>query len=237
MSKKQRLLGVLGGMSWESTTSYYQEINRRYHAARGGYHSAPMILHSVNFAPIEEMQRAGAWQEAAQALGNAALGLERAGAGMLLLATNTMHIVFDTIAGMTTAPWIHIADPAGDAIVRDGHRRIGLLGTRFTMEQPFYHDRLASQHGLEVIVPSSEDRSAVDRIIFEDLVHGITPQASRERYRSIMASLADQGAEAIIFGCTEIGLLVTQDDSPVPVYDTTELHAESAVAWLLSDTT
>ena len=233
ITDRRPLIGVIGGMSWESTQSYYREINRRYHEVRGGHHSAPIVLHSVDFAPIEAMQRRDDWDATAAILTEAAEGLERAGAGVLLLATNTMHLVFDRLVEATTAPWIHIADATGAALTADGIGRVGLLGTRFTMEQPFYRDRLAERFGLEVIVPDADDRTTVDRIIFEELVHGVTTGDSRRRYGEIMRSLVDRGAGAIVLGCTEIGLLVASDDSAVPLYDTAILHARAAVDWLL----
>ena len=234
MTTEHALVGILGGMSWESTLTYYQEINRRYNAHYGGYHSAPVVIHSVDFAPIEQMQRRGDWTASGRILVDAAQGLERAGAGVLLLATNTMHLVFDTLQSATAAPWVHIADATGEALQADGHRSVGLLGTRFTMEEACYRGRLEEQFGLTVHVPGVQERGAVDRIIFEELVHGRIREESRDRFRMIMRSLADAGAEAVILGCTEIGLLVGSSDNPVPVYDTAVLHAQAAVDWLVS---
>ena len=228
------VLGIIGGMSWESTVTYYQEINRRYNERRGGHHSAPLLLSSVDFAPIEAMQRSGDWSGTAQILIAAARALQRGGATVLLLATNTMHLVFDELAEAVALPWIHIADTTGDALARAGVERVGLLGTRFTMEQTFYRDRLSARFGLEVIVPEETDRRLVDEIIFSELVHGRSTAESRGHYRAVMKRVAEAGAEAIIFGCTEIGLLVGAEDSPVAVYDTTQLHAAAAVERLLS---
>lgn len=222
-------------MSWESTVTYYQEINRRYHAARGGHHSAPVLIHSVDFAPIEAMQRSGDWDRTATILSAAARGLEAAGAGLLLLATNTMHLVFSDLEQATAVPWVHIADAAGAALRRDGIGKIGLLGTRFTMEQPFYRERLADRFGIETVVPDDSGRREVNRVIFEELVHGRIEQSSRERFRREMARLAEAGAAAIVLGCTEIGLLVEPGDSALPLYDTAILHAAAAVEWLLDD--
>jgi aspartate racemase len=232
-SRDNRIVGILGGMSWESTVTYYQEINRRYHAVRGGHHSAPLLIHSVNFAPIEGMQRSGDWGGTAGILTTAARGLEAAGAGLLLLATNTMHLVFPELEEATATPWVHIADATGAALRRDGISTIGLLGTRFTMEEPFYRDRLAARFGIETIVPDEAGRREIDRVIFEELVHGTTAQSSRERFRREMAGLAAAGAGAIVLGCTEIGLLVGSGDSELPTYDTALLHAAAAVDWLL----
>lgn len=228
-----KLLGIIGGMSWESTVTYYQEINRRYNERRGGHHSAPILVYSVDFAPIEAMQRGGDWAGTAKSLGSAARALERAGATSLLLATNTMHLVFDELTGQVGVPWLHIADATGEALASDGVERVGLLGTRFTMEQPFYRNRLTERFGQEVIVPEAGDRQAVDETIFSELVHGRFTEDSRDQFRSIMKRLAQAGAEAIILGCTEIGLLVGEKDSPVAVYDTTTLHAAAAVEHLL----
>ncbi len=241
-------VGIIGGMSWESTVTYYQQINRGYHARRGGHHSAPLLIHSVDFGPIEEMQRAGDWAGTARILAEAARGLEMAGAGVLLLATNTMHLVFDDLVAATTLPWIHIADACGDALRRDGRRRVGLLGTRFTMEQDFYRHRLTGGHGLEILVPDSDERREIDRIIFDELVHGTIRRESRSVYMDVINGLAARGAEAVILGCTEIGLLVgdgpesaAPTDSPaevpsLPLYDTAVIHATAAVEWLLQST-
>lgn len=229
------VLGIIGGMSWESTVTYYQEINRRYHERCGGHHSAPVLLYSLDFAPIEAMQRSGDWAGTAKILVSAAQALERAGATRLLLATNTMHLVFDELSQGTTLPWIHIADATGAALRRDGVERVGLLGTRFTMEQSFYRDRLTERFALEVVVPEDEERRIVDETIFTELVHGHFSEESRDRFREVMQRLAAAGVDAIILGCTEIGLLVNADDSPVPIYDTTQLHAAAAVAHLLTE--
>lgn len=223
------LVGILGGMSWESTVTYYQEMNRRYHERYGGYHSAPLLIHSVDFEPVEAMQRRGDWDAAAQILGDAAVGLERAGADLLLLATNTMHLVFDQLLVRTTAPWIHIADATGEALRRDGIRRVGLLGTRFTMEEPFYRDRLSRESGLDVIVPEVEDRRMIDETIFRELVHGEIRTERRDTFITIIERLASAGAEAVILGCTEIGLLISPEHTDVPLYDTTLLHVAAAV--------
>lgn len=229
-------VGIIGGMSWESTLAYYREINRGYNGALGGHASAPILIYSVDFAPIEAMQRRGDWDGTAEILAAAAAGLERAGARFLLLATNTMHLVYDRLVEATTVPWIHIADATGEALARDGRTTVGLLGTRFTMEQPFYRDRLTAGYGLSVLVPDDDARREVDCVIFDELVHGETLASSRETYRSVMATLVNRGAEAIILGCTEIGLLVSPEDASVPLYDTTLVHAAAAVERLLTGT-
>jgi aspartate racemase len=223
-----RTIGLLGGMSWESSATYYRLINQDVAARLGGYHSARLVLVSVDFAEIEEQQRAGAWEEAARALGAAGKRCVDAGAEILGLATNTMHLVADEIEGTAGIPLLHIADAAAGAIHGAGLRRVGLLGTRFTMERPFYAERL-QRAGLEVVVPEANDRELVDRIIFEELVHGTTRDASRKAYRAVIARLADVGAEGIVLGCTEIGLLMGSGDSDLPLFDTTAIHARALV--------
>ncbi|MDA3948145.1 MAG: amino acid racemase, partial [Spirochaeta sp.] len=218
-------VGIIGGMSWESTVTYYQKLNRRYNARWGGHSSAPVIIHSVDFAAIEAMQRSGDWDGAAAILAEAAIGLERAGATVLLLATNTMHLVFDELVAATHVPWIHIADATGEALQRDGHTTVGLLGTRFTMEEQFYRGRLADRYGLNVLTPEATERREIDRIIFEELVHGTIREETRRYYRSVISAFADAGAEAVILGCTEIGLLFDADDaSPDPGRPTASIH-------------
>ncbi|WP_291430615.1 aspartate/glutamate racemase family protein [Deinococcus sp.] len=227
------LLGVLGGMSWTSTAEYYRLLNTEYAARRGGLHSAPLLLHSVDFAPVAAQQRAGDWDAAARDLADAARGLERAGAGAILLATNTMHKVAPQIEQATTLPLIHIVDGTARAIRAAGIDRVGLLATAFTMEEPFYRDRLRRHHGIDTITPTLEQRADIHRIIYDELCRAHIRPDSRDRYREIMRDLTDRGAQGIIYGCTEITLLVTPDDSPVPVFDTTRLHAQAAVNWLL----
>jgi aspartate racemase len=193
------------------------------------------LIHSVDFARIEAMQRAGDWRAAARLLAEAAQGLRRAGAGVLILATNTMHIVFDELVDSTDVPWIHIADATGAAMAADGIARAGLLGTRFSMERSFYADRLSDRYGIDIAVPEEPSRAEIDRIIFDELVHGTIRAASRDRFRAIIEELTAAGAEAIILGCTEIGLLIGVDDAAVPLYDTAKLHAQAAVDWLSAD--
>ncbi len=222
-------------MSWESTVTYYQLMNREVQRRLGGYHSADIVLRSVDFAPIEELQRSRAWQDAGAELAAVARECVAAGAELLVLATNTMHLVFDAIQGAVPVPVIHIADGTAGAARRHGLSTLGLLGTSFTMEQPFYRERLETSGGLSVIVPEAEDRREIHRIIFEELVVGTIRPESQEVYRRVMGRLAKAGAEGIILGCTEIGLLVGAEDapstegSPVTILDTTELHALAAV--------
>ena len=223
-----KTIGLIGGMSWESSALYYRQINEAVKQRLGGLHSAKLVLFSVDFFEIEELQRAGDWDSAGALLAQAGRSLQAAGADLLVLCTNTMHIVAPAIEAAVTIPLLHIADPTAQAIRRAGHSRIGLLGTRFTMEQDFYKKRLIAQHGLQVLLPSPDDQGTVHRIIFEELCLGQVRDASRQHYRRIMASLVEQGAEAIILGCTEITLLVDAQDASVPLFDTTALHALAA---------
>lgn len=221
-------IGLLGGMSWESTAHYYRVLNETVRDRLGGLHSAPIVLHSVDFAPIAELQAADDWETAAIALGEAARGLASAGAEFLVIATNTMHIVAPQIEAAAGIPVLHIADPTADAALAAGIGTLGLLGTRFTMEKDFYVRRL-EERGLSVLVPEPEDRDTVHRIIYDELVLGVVSEASRELYREVMQRLVDRGAEGIILGCTEITMLVGPADASVPLLDTTELHALAAV--------
>lgn len=223
-----RTIGVLGGMSWESTAHYYRVLNETVRDRVGGLHSAPIVLHSVDFAPIAELQAADDWEAAAGILGDAARGLAAAGAEFLVIATNTMHIVAAQVEAAAGIPVLHIADPTADAALAAGMSTLGLLGTRFTMEKDFYRERL-EQRGLTVLVPEPEDRDTVHRIIYDELVLGVVSDASRAAYRDVMRRLVDRGADGIVLGCTEITLLVGPDDATVPLLDTTELHALAAV--------
>ncbi|WP_395639584.1 aspartate/glutamate racemase family protein [Pseudolysinimonas sp.] len=222
-------LGLLGGMSWESTALYYRAINEGVAERLGGYHSADLLMASVDFAEIERMQAADDWAGATTLLGARARSLADAGADLLVLCTNTMHLVADGIEAAAGIPLLHIADPTGAALVAAGHRTVGLLGTRFTMERDFYRLRLEQRFGLEVVVPGNDDRDTVHRVIYEELVHGVVTDASRAEYRAVIDRLVRAGADSVILGCTEITLLVGADDSPVPVFDTTALHARAAV--------
>ncbi len=228
-----KTIGLIGGMSWESTALYYRQINLAVQQRLGGLHSAKLVLLSVDFHEIEVLQRAGDWAAAGEILADAARSLEAAGADFLLLCTNTMHIVAPAIEAAVHIPLLHIADPTGQAIQQSGLTRIGLLGTRFTMEQAFYIDRLRQQ-GLQVLLPDQEDRDTVHRIIFDELCLGQIVESSRQHYRRIMAKLVDQGAQAIILGCTEITLLVGAEDATVPLFDTTALHANAAAEYALT---
>ncbi|MFP4566223.1 MAG: aspartate/glutamate racemase family protein [Spirochaetaceae bacterium] len=227
-------IGVLGGMSWESSAEYYRMINELVAERLGGYHSADIVMVSVDFDPIEQMQREARWDDAAAVLVEAARACERAGADCLLLATNTMHIVFDELEAATEAPWIHIVDPTARAAKAYGTHVVGLLGTTFTMEQPFYRERLEKRFGLKVVIPDADDRVLVHRVIFDELVRGVIRAESRRAYTRVAGRLVDKGAEAVILGCTEIGMLLREEDVPVPALDTTKLHAEAAVGFALT---
>ena len=224
-----KTIGLIGGMSWESTIPYYRLINEGVKQRLGGLHSAKLILHSVDFDEIERLQRSGDWDSASALLTRSAQLLETAGAELLVLCTNTMHKVAPAIESAVSIPLLHIADATAEAAKSAGIRRVGLLGTRFTMEQDFYVGRLIDRHGLKVLTPTAPERDEVHRIIYDELCVGKILSASRESYRRIMNELARRGAQAIILGCTEISLLVGEEDSPVPLLDTTAIHAQSAV--------
>jgi aspartate racemase len=228
-----RTIGLIGGMSWESSAEYYRIVNETVKGRLGGLHSAQVLLYSVDFAKIEELQHAGEWDQAADILVDAAQRLERGGADLLVLCTNTMHKVADRITNAVGLPFVHIADPTAARIKAAGFATIGLLGTSFTMEQEFYRGRLTGQHGLTVLVPDKADRAVVHRVIYDELCLGIVRDESREAYRQIMARLVERGAQAIILGCTEIMLLVGDGDATVPLFDTTRIHAETAAALAL----
>jgi aspartate racemase len=227
-----KTIGLIGGMSWESTALYYRSINQETARRLGGLHSAPLLLHSVDFAPIEEMQRASDWAGLGELLAASAAKLAGAGAELIGLSTNTMHIVADRITRDLALPFLHIADPTVAALKTDGVETVGLLGTRFTMEMPFYGDRLTAS-GLEVLVPEVEITN-LNGIIYEELCRGIVRDASRDIYVRAIERLAARGAQAVILGCTEITLLIDDSSSPLPTYDTTDLHAKALVAAALA---
>ncbi|HEX4189850.1 MAG TPA: aspartate/glutamate racemase family protein [Marmoricola sp.] len=225
-------IGLLGGMSWESSAEYYRLLNTLVRDRLGGLHSADCVLRSVDFAEVEAMQVQGHWREAGELLAEAAVGLEAAGAEVIVLCTNTMHKVADAIESAVGVPFLHLADATAEAAEAAGLHKLGLLGTAFTMEQDFYRDRLAS-HGLDVVVPDDADRALVHRVIYDELCLGIVSPESRAAYVEIIGRLVEQGCEGVILGCTEIELLVADQDSPVPLLPTTRLHAEAAVAFAL----
>lgn len=228
-----KTLGLIGGMSWESTMPYYRLINEGIKQQLGGLHSAKLVLYSVDFHEIEACQTSGDWQKAGQMLAEAAVSLKKAGVEGIVLCTNTMHKVADPIAQQSGLPFLHIADGTAAAIKERKMKRVALLGTRYTMEQDFYRGRLLAEHGIETQVPGEAERQEVNRIIFEELCLGVFTEASRNYYAQVVAGLVEQGAEGVIFGCTEIGLLLQAADCPVPVFDTTAIHASAAVKFML----
>jgi len=229
-----KTLGLIGGMSWESTVPYYRQINQTIKETLGGLHSAKIVLYSVDFAEVEHLQVTGQWDAAGALLAEVAQKLERAGAEGLVLCTNTMHKVADAITGAVRIPLLHIADPTAVAITQRGFHTVGLLGTRFTMEQDFYRGRLEQGHGLTVLTPSPTGRDRVHRIIYEELCLGQVQDASRQAYLDVIRDLQARGAQAIILGCTEIAMLVQPEHCTLPLFDTTTLHAISAAQWALS---
>ena len=229
-----KTLGLIGGMSWESTVPYYRMINEHVKQQLGGLHSAKLFLYSVDFYEIEKLQMAGDWQQAGEILGNAARSLARAGAQVIVVCTNTMHKVAGDIERIGGLPLLHIADATAEKIKGQGLRKIGLLGTRFTMEQDFYRGRLQEKHQIDVVTPDEADRAIVHRIIYDELCLGIIKEDSREEYRRIIGKLEQQGVEGIILGCTEITLLVGAEDARVAVFDTTAIHALAAAEFALT---
>ncbi len=229
-----KIIGLIGGMSWESSLTYYRLINESVKEKLGGLHSAQCILYSLDFADIEPLQRQGKWSEATQLLITAAQNLEKGGADFAVICTNTMHCVFDEVKSQIAIPMLHIADAAGEKVKSQGLRRIGLLGTKFTMEEDFYRERLIRNYGLEVLIPVEEERATVHDVIYNELCKGQIHRESRDRYITIIDNLVKKGAEGIILGCTEIGLLISKADSPVPLFDTAILHALAAVEYALA---
>ena len=228
-----KTIGIIGGMSWESSAEYYRLINAQVRDRLGAAHSASSLMLSLDFQRIADLQRAGDWDTLTAEMIAAARALERGGAGCVVIATNTMHLMADAVAASVSIPLLHIADAAGTAIRAAGHARIGLLGTVFTMEQPFYAERLA-RWGVDAIVPPADDRATVNAINYDQLVRGRILPASRAAYAQVIARLVARGADAVLLGCTEIMLLVRPEDSPVPLFDTTALHAAAAVEWALA---
>lgn len=228
-----KTIGLIGGMSWESTLNYYRAINEGVKNALGGLHSAKIVLYSVDFEPIEKLQQAGDWEGTARILSEAAKNVESAGADFLLICTNTMHKVAPEIQGAIQIPLLHIADATAEVLVDEQIKSVGLLGTSFTMEQDFYRGRLRDAHGLNVLVPGDDDRKIVHDTIYQELCLGKIRSDSKAAFLRIIDSLADQGAEAVILGCTEIGMLVNQSDTRVRLFDTTAVHAEKAVEYAI----
>lgn len=230
-----KTIGLIGGMSWESSAEYYRIINERIREKLDGFHSAKCLMYSVDFAEVERYQQQGEWGQAAELLIDAAMRLERGGADFLLICTNTMHKVADDIQQKIQIPILHIVDATAEKIKQAGHKKIGLLGTKFTMEEPFYTGRLAEKYQLEVLVPEPEERAFINQVIFKELCLGILQDDSRLRFINIIENLSKRGAEAVILGCTEIPLLVKQADVSIPLFDTTAIHAEAAVEYALAE--
>lgn len=229
-----KTIGLLGGMSWESTIPYYRLINEGVKLRLGGLHSAKILLHSVDFHEIEACQASGEWDKAGQMLAEAAIGLQQAGAEGIVLCTNTMHKVAHHIEDRCNLPFLHIADATGRAISAQGATQVALLGTRYTMEQDFYRGRLSDEFGITSLIPGEAQRLRINQIIFEELCLGKITQESKRYYQQVIAQLQEQGAQGVIFGCTEIGLLLQQQDCPLPVFDTAAIHAADAVNFMLS---
>jgi aspartate racemase len=228
-----KTMGLIGGMSWESTATYYRFLNESVKARLGGHHSAKLILYSVDFAEIEQLQKTDQWEESGRMLADAAQILERAGAEFIMLCTNTMHCVAPAIEAAISVPLLHIVDPTAAAIKAAGLKRIALLGTRFTMEQDFYVGRLRAQHSLDVLLPNANERNEIHRVIYDELVHGKILAESRREYLGIIERLQREGAEGVVLGCTEIAMLIKPVDLSMACFDTTALHAESAAAFAL----
>ncbi|WP_444922742.1 aspartate/glutamate racemase family protein [Microbulbifer sp. DLAB2-AF] len=224
-----KTIGLLGGMSWESTASYYKKINEGVKDILGGLHSAKICLYSVDFNEIEKLQHKGCWDETAKILSQAAQSVEAGGADFLLICTNTMHKVADEVQSSISIPLVHIADATAEKLIADGIKRVGLLGTKFTMEQGFYKNRVSEKYGIEVIVPNEDEQNTIHDVIYNELCLGQINSNSREKYLETIKNLHSQGAEAVILGCTEIALLVQQQHTQVPLYDTTQIHAAQAV--------
>ncbi|MCG9677092.1 aspartate/glutamate racemase family protein [Vibrio sp. Isolate24] len=224
-----KTIGIIGGMSWESTVSYYKQINQATKAEKGGLHSAKLILNSVDFAEIEALQHKGEWEKTAVILSNAAQSLEKAGVDFVLIATNTMHKVASQVEEAISIPLLHIADTTGQVLVEQGINKVGLLGTAFTMEQSFYKQRLTDKFGIEVIVPNGVQRRLIHDVIYDELCLGTLSVRSKQDFKTVIEDLGEQGAQGVILGCTEIGLLISEDDTEVPLFDTAEIHANAAV--------
>lgn len=228
-----KTLGLIGGMSWESSGEYYKLVNAKAKQLLGGHHSCQSIMYTVDFNAIVKLQHEGKWQELDVIMADAAKMLEDAGADLIVLCTNTMHLCTKAILEKITVPFLHIAEATGQEIIARKLKKVGLLGTRFTMEKDFYKDVLLNKFGIEVVVPNEQERDEVHRIIYQELVHGQIKEESRETYKSIILNLENEGAEGVILGCTEIPLLISGSDVNIPVFDTTKIHAEKAVEWLL----
>ena len=233
MKGEMKCIGLIGGMSWESSIEYYRIINQVVRNRLGGLHSARCLMHSVDFQDIEDLQQAGHWKRAAEILGDIAFRLEQGGADCILICTNTMHVVADEVQEVIQIPLLHIADATAERVLAEGINKVGLLGTKYTMEMGFYRDRLVDKFGLDVQLPTKEERILIDDVIFKELVLGKILEPSRSAFLEIIDKLINQGAEGIILGCTEIGLLVNPEDVTIPTFDTAQIHAEAAVDFAL----
>jgi aspartate racemase len=229
-----KTIGLIGGMSWQSSAQYYRLINEETTRRLGGHHNARSVMVTVNFSEVEQLQHSSEWDQLGEILAVATRSVERGGADVVVLCTNTMHKLADSITGAVSIPLLHIADATAAAILNAGHKRVGLLGTKFTMEEPFYASRIQDNFGIEVIVPPADSRQLIHDVIYDELCHGIIRPESRERYQKIIGELAASGAESVILGRTEIGLLISGEDSPLPVHDSTTLHAMAAVEFALA---
>jgi len=228
-----KTIGLIGGMSWESSVVYYELINRKVKAELGGFHSCKNVMVTVDFAEVEKLQHEGNWDALDAMMATAAKQLEKAGADIVILCTNTMHLCSDAIRSAIAIPFLHIAEATAQEINKQGLKKIALLGTKFTMEKDFYKDILILKYGIEVLIPTDEERTQVHNIIYNELVHGQIKDASRETYKTIIKNLGKRGAEGVILGCTEIPLLIMDKDVAIPIFDTTKIHAENAVEWAL----
>ena len=235
MEAQMKTIGMIGGMSWESSIEYYRIVNQTVREKLGGLHSAKSIMYSVEFAEIEALQHQNRWDELAKIMIEAARSLERGGADFVIICTNTMHKLYDKVQNDIKIPMLNIADATAEKIKADGIDKIALLGTRFTMEEDFYKGRLVDRYGLDVIIPAEKEMEIVHRVIYDELCAGIINSDSKQKYAEIIKGLVAEGAAGVILGCTEIGLLVKQEDSPVPLFDTTEIHARAAVDYALAD--
>jgi aspartate racemase len=230
-----KIIGMIGGMSWESTLEYYRIVNETTKIRLGGFHSSKCVLYSVDFEEVEKLQHLGDWDKLTRLMVDAARRVESAGADFVIICTNTMHKMADEVQGAIRIPIVHIVDVTAEAIRANGAKKVGLLGTKFTMEQDFYKGRLRDKHGLEVLIPSEEERQIVHDILYSELCLGEIKELSKDKFKSIIQNLVDRGAQGVILGCTEIPLIVSQDDYAIPVYDTTTLHAQAAVDFALQE--
>jgi aspartate racemase len=230
-----KTIGLIGGMSWESTAEYYRTINQTVKKRLGGHHSARLVMYSVDFEEIEDLQHLDRWEELTQLIIEAARRVEKGGADFLLICTNTMHKMAAEVEESISIPLLHIADATAEAIKAEGLTRVGLLGTKFTMEKDFYKGRLKDEHGIEVLIPEEEDREAIHAIIYDELCHGVADRSSKDKFNRVIESLVSEGAQGIVLGCTEIPLLVKKEDAAVPIFDTAEIHARAAVEYALKE--